>query len=103
MAVELHRLSRQLNVLLFACAWLASSRTIAVEPAPINRHALVSRHNPVNKEVDSLSPFTLGNGKFAFTADVTGLQSFPEEYDAGIPPEHAIAVGLAQLPQSSRI
>ena len=43
------------------------------------------QHNPVIREIDELSPLTVGNGKFAFTADVTGLQSFPEEYESGIP------------------
>ncbi len=52
---------------------------------PIDREALVRRHHPVNTTVDPLSPFTLGNGGFAMTVDVTGLQSFPEAYAAGIP------------------
>ncbi|WP_347330382.1 hypothetical protein [Marinimicrobium locisalis] len=52
---------------------------------PINRHALVARHHPTVRELDPLSPFTLGNGEFAFTADVTGLQTFPADYQVGIP------------------
>lgn len=32
-----------------------------------------------------MAPLTVGNGEFAFTADVTGLQSFPESYAKGIP------------------
>ena len=27
----------------------------------------------------------MGNGEFAFTADITGLQTFPEKYEQGIP------------------
>lgn len=46
----------------------------------IDRRALVRRHNPALRAADALSPLTLGNGEFAFTADVTGLQSFPEFY-----------------------
>jgi hypothetical protein len=34
---------------------------------------------------DPLSPLTVGNGEFAFTADVTGLQTFPDYYRNGIP------------------
>ncbi|HVU93967.1 MAG TPA: hypothetical protein VHE34_02045 [Puia sp.] len=52
---------------------------------PIDRHALVSRHNPINTKADSLGALSVGNGHFAFTVDITGLQSFPEEYDKGIP------------------
>ncbi|MEG8945932.1 glycoside hydrolase family 65 [Rosettibacter firmus] len=51
----------------------------------INRYELVHRHIPINTKLDSLSPFTVGNGKFAFTVDFTGLQSFPEYYEKGIP------------------
>ncbi len=46
----------------------------------IDRHALVSRHNPVLEAVDVDSPLTVGNGELAFTADVTGLQTLYEEY-----------------------
>ncbi|MEY4589569.1 MAG: hypothetical protein RL497_1645 [Pseudomonadota bacterium] len=56
--------------------------------APINRKQWVSRHNPTLKTINPQSPFTLGNGRFAFTADSTGLQSLPELYfSQGIPLE----------------
>lgn len=51
----------------------------------IDRRELVSRHSPVIRRLDPLSPLSVGNGEFAFTADVTGLQSFPEEYDRSMP------------------
>ena len=38
--------------------------------ATIDRQALVTRHNPHLTQIDTRSPFTLGNGCFAFTADV---------------------------------
>ncbi|HET9864222.1 MAG TPA: hypothetical protein VFP37_12310, partial [Steroidobacteraceae bacterium] len=47
---------------------------------PIDRHALVTRHNPSITRVDPSAPFMVGNGNFAFTADITGLQTFPEQY-----------------------
>ncbi len=53
--------------------------------AKIDRLAVADRHNPSVRSFDPLSPFTVGNGEFAFTADVTGLQSFPEPYTRGIP------------------
>ncbi|MDO3384809.1 hypothetical protein QWI17_03035 [Gilvimarinus sp. SDUM040013] len=52
---------------------------------PIDRHALVNRHNPINQSPDILSPFSLGNGEFAVTVDATGLQTFPNIYEQGIP------------------
>ncbi|HEX9933594.1 MAG TPA: hypothetical protein VGB38_00235, partial [bacterium] len=62
--------------------------TAAVRPRSINRTDLVVRHNPSLQSVDFMSPFSVGNGGFAFTADVTGMQSFPEAYYAnGMPIE----------------
>lgn len=52
---------------------------------PINRKALVERHTVIVTQFDSLSSLTVGNGKFAFTVDATGLQSFPEFYAKGVP------------------
>jgi protein-glucosylgalactosylhydroxylysine glucosidase len=51
----------------------------------INRKALVQRHTIIVKQADTLSSLTLGNGSFAFTADITGLQTFPDFYAKGIP------------------
>jgi hypothetical protein len=61
---------------------------IPLHAGAINRFDLVTRHNPRLETVDFMSPFSLGNGEFAFTADVTGLQSFPEDYyNGGMPTE----------------
>ena len=51
----------------------------------IDRKQLVERHTIVNKKFDSLSSLSVGNGSFAFTVDVTGLQSFPDAYAKGVP------------------
>jgi len=54
----------------------------------IDRQALVTRHNPVIRSVDVDAPLTVGNGGFAFTADITGLQTFAEHYHRwGVPTE----------------
>ncbi|EIJ39279.1 hypothetical protein JoomaDRAFT_2291 [Galbibacter orientalis DSM 19592] len=50
----------------------------------IDRKALVTRHNVVVTSVDTLASLTVGNGKFAFTTDITGLQTFPDYYQGGI-------------------
>jgi hypothetical protein len=47
---------------------------------PIDRRALVRRNSPAIVAVDPHSPFMLGNGNLGFTADITGLQTFPEAY-----------------------
>ena len=46
----------------------------------IDRRELVTRHNPILTEADESSPLSVGNGNFAFTADVTGMQTLYEEY-----------------------
>ncbi len=52
---------------------------------PINREAVIRRHTVNINKFDSLASLSLGNGRFAFTADITGLQSFPEAYVKGVP------------------
>jgi hypothetical protein len=50
---------------------------------PIDRQALVSRHSPVAHAISPGSAFSVGNGGFAFTCDITGLQSLEPAYFAG--------------------
>ncbi|WP_114855733.1 hypothetical protein [Brachybacterium sp. YJGR34] len=47
---------------------------------PIDRRALVSRHDVVLDAVDPRSPLGVGNGDLAVTVDATGLQSLPASY-----------------------
>jgi hypothetical protein len=66
----------------------ALSLSAHAKDIPIDRQALVSRHNPVIRSVDVDAPLTVGNGGFAFTSDITGLQTFAEQYQRqGIPTE----------------
>jgi len=51
----------------------------------IDRKALVMRNNPIIDSVDSLSSLSVGNGGFAYTVDITGLQTFPDKYKKGVP------------------
>ena len=53
--------------------------------ASIDRQAVVTRNNPIIREANTLASLSIGNGHFAATVDVTGLQSYPEEYAAGVP------------------
>jgi hypothetical protein len=51
----------------------------------IDRFSLVNRHNIEISQIDSLNSLSVGNGEFAFTVDITGLQTFPDYYSKGIP------------------
>ena len=52
--------------------------TAPISPSmpPIDRKALVSRHNVSLTEFDGSRPLQVGNGEFAFGMDITGLQTF---------------------------
>jgi len=94
---------RVLAVLFFCAAWSAvgglaqsaapghaqnaSSRHAQTTSSagPIDRHALVTRHNIVVHALDPNGAMAVGNGSFAFNFDVTGLQSFPEYYEKTMP------------------
>ncbi len=57
----------------------------STERGSIDRRALVSRHNPSVTSIDAASPFMVGNGHIAITADITGLATFPELYSPRAP------------------
>jgi hypothetical protein len=48
----------------------------------IDRYDLVTRHNPVYTRMEKNAPLSVGNGRFCFTADYTGVQTFYDEYAA---------------------
>jgi hypothetical protein len=68
-----------LNLVLFGAMLVAGGQLWAAEQA-IDRRALVERHSPHLSAVDAWAPLSVGNGQFCFTADVTGLQTFPDFY-----------------------
>lgn len=43
---------------------------------PIDRKTVVERHNIISDKLDLKSPAQTGNGEFAFSVDITGLQTF---------------------------
>jgi hypothetical protein len=69
----------------FLAAIVGSAAFSTLNPKSIDREALVRRHNPVLRQLDPLSPLSLGNGEFAFTADVTGLQTLTQSYENAMP------------------
>lgn len=52
---------------------------------PIDRLALVTRHDVVLTNFDAANPLSVGNGGFCFTVDATGLQTFPEAFEKTTP------------------
>jgi hypothetical protein len=51
----------------------------------IDRRTLVGRHNVMLDKPDPLTPLSVGNGRFVFTSDITGLQTFPVYHRQGVP------------------
>ncbi|WOK05061.1 hypothetical protein RT717_18425 [Imperialibacter roseus] len=74
---------RQPLLLVFAITLFTACKT--EPPTSINRQAVFDRHNVHITEVDTLASLSLGNGRFAMTMDVTGLQTFPQHYQKGVP------------------
>lgn len=70
--------------LLWALAWMCIGPVNGQKALKIDREKLVKRHNISHTETTPFSPLSVGNGKFVFTADITGLQTFPEHYEPGI-------------------
>ncbi|MGE4586955.1 MAG: hypothetical protein AB7D05_06395 [Mangrovibacterium sp.] len=77
-----------LLVLLVAHSGCIQSNSQSKIKTPIDRFALVNRHNVELSGIDPLAPLSVGNGDFAYTADVTGMQSLESYYfENGIPLE----------------
>lgn len=72
-------------VVVAALLWIQQGHALASDVQKIDRRALVSRHNVSLQQIDPTSPLMVGNGNFAFTADITGLQTFPEQYSRLVP------------------
>ena len=66
-----------ISIFIFSCA--------ASNKSDINRFDLVNRNNPKLTAVDTLGSLSVGNGEFAYTVDITGMQTFPVEYSKGMP------------------
>eukprot|EP01047_Picozoa_sp_COSAG01_P010412 COSAG01_NODE_439_length_17034_cov_5.326484_13_plen_127_part_00 len=64
----------------------------------IDRRQVVTRHNVHLAAIDSGSPLTVGNGEFAMTADVTGLQTLNTTYTSFPPLQTMSHWGWHQMP-----
>ncbi len=75
----------KISTIQLTCLFLCLFSVYANGKSGIDRYALVSRNHPHITAFDSLASFSVGNGEFAFTADITGLQTFPARYSKGVP------------------
>lgn len=88
---------------LFLAVFLSYHLTVAAKP--IDSFAVVTRDEVVLTNFDTANPLSVGNGRFCFTVDVTGLQTFPEEFERIAPLgtsskwllEHSHRLDLAQI------
>lgn len=70
---------------LIACGLVSQALAGTAGAGKIDRRALVIRHDVILDRIDPTSPLMVGNGNFAFTADITGLQTFPGQYAPAAP------------------
>jgi hypothetical protein len=71
--------------MLAGCQNTKPPRASSQSTPSIDRHAVISRHNPIVQKLDPYAALTVGNGSFAFTADITGLQTFLDPYNTDFP------------------
>jgi len=69
---------------LFTCLVLLAGAS-GLRAEPIDRHALVTRHDVVVTNFNGWCPLSVGNGEFCFNVDATGMQTFPEAFDQTTP------------------
>lgn len=68
-----------IGALAFGGVGVRAHRVGRTGPRQITRDAVVRRHNPRFSKFDPFQVLSLGNGRFAFNVDVTGLQTFWDE------------------------
>lgn len=66
----------QLILSLFALALFSANARLGEAMLAIDRGSLVAKYNPSRKSSSPTTPMQVGNGNFAFGADITGLQTF---------------------------
>lgn len=71
--------------LLLASAILAVASIATANAEKIDRKSVLERNNPKVTNADPLNALSVGNGHFATTVDVTGMQSYPQNYMQGVP------------------
>ena len=65
-----------MRLLIFSLFLFFLASCSSLQDTKIDRHAVVERHKVVITKTNPISPSQVGNGKFAFGADITGLQTF---------------------------
>ena len=76
---------RRAAALLLGLVALCFGPTTRASAESIDRRALVERHTLHFDRLQPQSPASLGNGEFAFSFDITGLQTFPGDEAGGMP------------------
>lgn len=71
--------------LLLASAILVVASIATANAEKIDRKSVLERNNPKVTNADPLNSLSVGNGHFATTVDVTGMQSYPLNYQQGVP------------------
>lgn len=67
-------------------AWaMIAAEAARAQQTPIDRHALVTRHNVVHRSAAPEHFLQVGNGEFAYAFDVTGMQTLDRSFEHPIP------------------
>jgi hypothetical protein len=60
-------------------------RAAQAQATPIDRQALVTRHNVMHRSADPKHFLQVGNGEFAYSFDVTGMQTLDRTFEHSVP------------------
>jgi hypothetical protein len=60
-------------------------RAAQAQSTPIDRQALVTRHNVMHRSADPKHFLQVGNGEFAYSFDVTGMQTLDRTFEHSVP------------------
>src|SRR3569833_272304 len=74
----LNKIKKYIFLLPFFLGVSAEAQQVSI--GTINRKAMVSRHNLKIIDVHSAGPTQVGNGTFAYGFDITGMQTFNDEF-----------------------
>jgi hypothetical protein len=69
-------MTKQIAIVSLLINFSIISSLLGENTSPIDRHAVVTRHNVVLEKTDPQTSMQVGNGEFAVGLDVTGLQTF---------------------------
>ncbi|HMO83819.1 MAG TPA: hypothetical protein PKC18_02755, partial [Lacipirellulaceae bacterium] len=101
--LSLARLNVMRRSLLLLAVGSIAIAPVRAETGPVDRRAVVARHDVVHRSAAPEHFLQVGNGEFAFAFDVTGLQTLDRSFERPIPLHTMSNWGWNSRPNSSSL